>query len=194
MSKTEKEVSYFIKSAKTKKHKDGKVLDLSYTRFTTVNGKTSKREFTEAGTDFVHPDLVKSLKAFLPHFLLLGERANINDFQPSYFKKKEYEKKEYPYEVTGIHIKEQHERLYVIMVGKQILKSGRVISMTIPMVNFDPEEDDEDKYPFHEELKQAIQLYLDEVTLYMDEDKFGVSGQTELELDNVKELPKSKAS
>lgn len=185
---SESNVTYFIKSAKTSKHKDGRVLNVSYKRISERNGKLSSKDITEESTDFVHPDLLLSLKAFLPHFMLLGERANINDFQPSYFKKKEYEKKKYDYEVTGIHIKESHEKLYVILVGRQILKSGKVISMTLPMVNFDPEEDDEDVYPFHEELKAAIENYLKEVTAYMEESKFGTSNQTELELDNVKSI------
>lgn len=201
MSKTENKVSYHIKTAKTKKFKDGRVLDLAYKRVTqrADNGRISIKNITETGEEFVHPDLINSLKAFLPHFLLLGERANINDFQPSYFKKKEYNTKKYDYEVTGIHIKESHEKMFVIMVGRQILKSGRVISMVIPMVCFEPDEDDEDVYPFHEELKIAVDGYLSEVEQHMN-GKVGESDQTEMDLpepeqepDNVKSL-KSKTA
>lgn len=194
MAKQESNVSYHIGTAKTKKSKEGKVLELSYRKFTKRdNGKISVKTITESGDELVHPDLIKSLKAFLPHFLLLSERASINDFQPSYFKKKEYETKQYSYEVTGIHIKEKDDSQHVIMVGRQHLKSGRGINIVIPMVNFQPFEDDEDVYPFHEELQKAVDGYLKEVSLFMD-GKVGVSDQGELnfetepEPDNVKSL------
>lgn len=188
MSKQESQVSYFIKTAKTKKSKDGRVLELIYDRITERNGKISKTQIKEEGSnDLVHPDLLKSLKAFLPHFLLLSERANVNDFQPSYFKKKEYLKKEYPYEVTGIHIKEKDDQMHVILLGRQNLKSGRGINIVLPMVCYTPDEDNEDKYPFHEELNAAVDGYLTEVENYMD-GKIGTSDQTEIEFDNVKNI------
>src|SRR5690606_22623315 len=150
----ENNVSFYIKTAKTKTAKKGKTLEVAYKRVTQrANGKMSVSNASESIDDLVHPDLLTSLKAFLPHFLLLGERANLNDFQPSYFKKKEYLKQNSNYEVTGIHIKESNEKQFVIMVGRQVLKSGRVISMVIPMVCFDPSEEDEDVYPLHKELK-----------------------------------------
>lgn len=183
----QEKVSYHIKSAKTRKVKADKVVDVVYKRvISRPNGKISIAQITEEGSDIVHPDLILSLKAFVPHFLMLGERANVNDFQPSYFKEKKYLKENSPYEVTGIHVKEQNEKQYVILVGRQNLKSGRVISMTIPMVCFDPHEEDEDVYAFHKELKNAVDEYLSEAEQYLS-GKIGMPDQTELELKPQKE-------
>lgn len=184
----ENNVSFYIKTAKTKSAKKGKTLEVAYKRVTQrANGKMSVSNASESINDLVHQDLLTSLKAFLPHFLLLGERANLNDFQPSYFKKKEYLKSNSPYEVTGIHIKESNEKQFVIMVGRQVLKSGRVISMVIPMVCFDPSEEDEDVYPLHKELKEAVDGYLSEVEQYVSGEKIGTPEQTEIDFEAKKE-------
>lgn len=160
---------FFITSAKTKKVKDYKVCEVSYKKVSTRDsGKTSKTSINEAPDDPIHLDMIISLKAFLPHFMLLSERANLNDFQASYFKEKKFLKETSPYEVTGIHIKEHAEKQSVIMVGRQTLKNGRVISMTIPMVCFDPSEDEEEVYALHKELKSAVNGFLDEVEKYLE--------------------------
>lgn len=175
------EVSFHIKSAKTRKEKDGRVCDVAFKRITNrPNGKISISDVNEAGHDLIHPDMQKALKAFIPHFLLQSEKINVNELQPSYFKKKEFLKDTSGYEVTGIHIKEAKDKQFVIMVGRQNLKTGRVISMTLPMLCFDPHEDDEDAYPFHKELKQAVEGYLVEVEHYLSGDKLGQPDQTEI--------------
>lgn len=187
--KKEDKVTNHISSAKTRKEKDFRVCDVAFRKVTErASGKISMSKVTETGTDPVHPDLTKSLKAFLPHFLLLSERANVNEFQPSYFEEEKYFTTSYDYEVTGIHLKEFKSKPYVVIVGRQILKSKRVISMTPPMVCFDPHENDEDVYPFHEELKKALEKYIAEVAEYMT-GKFGVPDQTEMDLKAKKEEP-----
>lgn len=184
------EVSYHIKTAKTKNSKAGKVLDIAYKRVTKrSNGKISISNISEDGSDIVHPDLIKSLKAFLPHFLILGEIEKISKFQGSYFKEEKFNKEPNTYEVTGIHIKEINEKRFVIMVGRHNLKTGRVISMTIPMVCFEPLEEDEDAYALHEELASAVDNYLSEVEQFLG-GKVGESDQQEMNFEsNEEEVP-----
>jgi len=192
--KTEQtEVTYSFKSAKTRKYKDGKVLDTSYEEIIArPNGRVSVRlhDNKDKYGDFVHDDLLMSLKAFIPHFMLFSEVANVNDFPEKYFKEKKWEKETSPYEVTGIHIKEQNQKRSVILVGRKVLKNGRVISMICPMVCFEPEEDDEDVYPHHKHLKKAVEGYLTEVEEYLN-GKFGKSPQLDA-FDTVEEDEKVK--
>lgn len=191
-------VTYHIKSAKTRKKKDFKVLDVAYKRVTQrENGKISVSHLTETGDDIVRPELIIALKAFVPHFLLLAEIGKVNDYQPSYFKEEKWKDEPNTYEVTGIHIKELNEKRYVIMVGRRNLKSGRVISMNIPMVGFDPSEEEEDVYPLHKHLKEAVDNFLAESEEYLS-GNFGEPTQPELPLKKGKskeeDKPKAEAT
>lgn len=189
-------VTLQIASAKTRAYKkDGRVLDLTYNQVMSFeNGKVSVRQIDDKDKygDLVHDDLLKSLKAFIPHFMLQSERANLNEFTAEYFKKKEYFKKTYDYEVTGIHIKEHQGKNSVIFVGRQILKNGRVISMTPPMLCYDvDEEKDEDYYTYHKELKAAVDAYLTQCEKYL-EGHHGKPAQTTLNFDGDPEESEEK--
>lgn len=191
--KEQTEVTYSFKSAKTRKYKEGRVMDVSYERITSYpNGRVSVRHFDDKDKygDYVHDDLLKSLKAFIPHFMLLSESANINDFPDSYFKGKKWEKDQAPYKVTGVHIKEHNQKRSVILLGQKMLSNGRVISMVAPMVGFEPDEEDEDVYPHHKHLKKAVDNYLTEVEEYMN-GKLGKSPQLDA-FDPVEEDEKVK--
>lgn len=182
MEKQQVTETWQIQSAKTRKHKDGRVLDAKYLHVRAYGNGRVLQHVVDAkakGDAFCHPDLLKSLKAFVPHFMLASEQATLNDFTPDYFKKKKYEKDSFRFEVTGIHIKDKDDRLSVILVGRQVLKNGRVISMVPPQIQYQVEEGDEDVYPYHKELKAAVDAYLTECEEYFA-GKLGTSAQGEL--------------
>lgn len=190
MSKQESAVTYKVKSAKTKKAKEGHTLEVVYQRLTKKpNGRVYKKTMAESSDELVHKDLKTSLKAFIPHFTMISENGSVNDYNGDYFKKKKFLKDPSKYEVTGVHIKEYNESMHVVLVGRQVLQSGRVISMTPPMVCYDPKEGDEEVYPFHKELKAAVDNYLSEVELYISEEKLGESSQMEADLQTPEEEP-----
>lgn len=173
MSTEPEEVTFQVTSAKSRPFKGiGRVLDVEYNEIITKGDKViSTRKITNKDKkgELVHESLLKSLKAFLPHFLLKLDRANINEFTPEYFSKKEYEKKKYDHEVTGVQIREFNGHNHVVMFGNILLKSNEKVPLTLPMIkyDFDPDNDKEKKYEFHVELKKAIDVYLTEVEKYL---------------------------
>lgn len=199
---TQAKVTTQILSAKTRKSKkgDGRVLDLVYNQIIErENGKSSARQITDndKSDSLVHDDLLKSLKAFIPHLLLVTDNANVNEFQGDYFKKKKFLSEEYRFEVNGLHLKDKDGKLYAILVGRQLLKSGRGISFSAPMIHYNPTQEQidsgNDVYPFHKELSKAIQAYVAECEKYT-EGHFGKPAQQEIEYPEGEETKVRKIS
>jgi hypothetical protein len=202
MKNNVKDVTLQVLTAKTRQFKkggkvQGRVLDVKYRQITEYDNskKPSVRviDSKDENGQLVHNDLTKALKAFVPHFMFASDRANINDFDEKYWKNKDWTRRKTEYEVTGIHIKEVNGHNHVILVGRQNLKNGRVISMVPPMIryDFDPNNDQEEKYPFYKHLEEAVDKFLTQVEQYLDGYQ-GEPAQAEIDFDGNPEEDEEK--
>jgi len=113
-----------------------------------------------------HEDMFIALRLLVPHLLIETEFRSSKDFNNEYFKKEKALKDASldGFKVTGIHVKEKSEQRHVVLVGRKVLKSGKVINLS-PMINMD---NFDDGYVYAEYLNKGVFRFMNEVELYME--------------------------
>lgn len=175
-------VEYHLKSAKLRKVKDNHVLDVEFDEVTTTpQGEVITCNVVKSGGKAVHQDLLDSLKMILPHYLILSENKSIKDFKKVYLQGKDAvtDTSLDNFAVTGVHMKEKSEVRQVVILGRRILASKRVISGVLPMQSL---SDSEENYEHTELLTKAVDGFLDEAEKYLA-GKYAPTPQLSLEKD-----------
>lgn len=169
MSKEQKETSVenILKTAKIKADKKGNYsMEIIYDEVQTL---PTNEVITTPSTKFPpkcpHQDMFKALRLLVPHLLIETEFRDSKDFNNSYFEQEKAveDKTLENFKVTGIHVKEKNEQRHVILVGRKVLRTGRVINLS-PMINIDNLEDG---YVYAENLSAGVDRFIQEVELYM---------------------------
>lgn len=161
---------FHFNTAKVKplKKGDGFFMELVYEKIVTdENGKVSVTPISEEPPFYPHIDLFNALKEMVPHMMIETEFMPLSKVNKEYFAKKEILEDKITnasFKVTGIHIKESKEQRYVVLVGRRILKSGKVIPLN-PLINI---SNFEDGYPYAKELAGSVDRFIDEVGQYQD--------------------------
>lgn len=187
---------FHFNTAKVKPTKkgDGFFMELNYEKIVTdENGKVSVTPITEEPPFYPHIDLFNALKELVPHMMIETEFMPLSKVNKEYFAKKEILEDKITntqFKVTGIHIKESKEQKYVVLVGRRILKTGKVIPLN-PLINI---SNFEDGYPFAKELAASVDRLIDEVGLYMGEEKHAPKYQLEVGDNEAKEAAKQDDS
>lgn len=159
---------FHFNTAKVKplKKGDGFYMELIYEKITTdENGKISVTPISEEPPFYPHIDLFNALKELVPHMMIETEFMPLSKVNKEYFSEKKILEDKITntqFKVMGIHIKESKEQRYVVLVGRRILKSGKVINLT-PLINI---SNFEDGYPFAKELAGSVDNVIYEVGLY----------------------------
>lgn len=156
------------------KFKDEKKMEVKFTEPRKNSKKDAKA--SKEYPDLVHPDLTKAYKELIPHFAALSgwiaydQIKDIADISDPLFER---------YRVTGFHMHGE-ENESVGLNGYFVRPSdGKAINYVVP-----PQKD----YPFESELQKALTNVINEVTAFINEEKF-----TSLEEAEQKRLAKINA-
>lgn len=167
--KLEGKTDFEFKTAKMKPlKKGGFFMELVYNKIhTDENGKVSITPVTEEPPYHPHKDMFTALKLMVPHMMLETDFMSLESVNKAYFEKKEILKDEATtlnFKVTGIHLKETKGVTYVVLVGRRILKNGKVINLS-PLFNI---SNLEDGYPYAKNLSELVDNFLNEVSEYTE--------------------------
>lgn len=183
-------VEYHLKSAKLRKVKEHHVLDVEFDEITTTpKGEVYTSNVVKSGGKEVHQDMKDALKKILPHYLILSETRPIKDFKKTYLESGAAvtDASIDNFAVTGVHMKEKSETRQVVILGRRILKNGRVISGVLPMQSLG---ETEEGYEFTDLLAKDIDGFLDEAEQYLA-GKYAPTPQLSLEKDLDETLKKT---
>ena len=204
-AKMEPKTEYHFNTAKIKPlKKGGFFMELVYDEIHTDEaGKVTVTPVTKEPPFHPHMDMFTALKMLVPHMMIETDFATTKDFNKAYIdgaRILEDPKITDLFKVTGVHIKEKHEARHVVIVGRKILRSGKVINLS-PMINID---DLEEGYVYAEATKTAVDNFINEVALYTEGKHapdaqlkmFAEEGKAEAKSDEASEqasVPKEKA-
>jgi len=161
-------VENVLKTAKVKANKkEGFTMELVYDEVITLpTNEVIITPVSKFPPKTPHEDMFKALRLLVPHWAIDAEEKDVKDFNKKYFENdmaledKSLER----FKVTGIHVKDKNEQKHVVLVGRKVLKSGRVINHS-PMFNIDNMEDG---YIYAEQLNKAVENFMKEVGEYME--------------------------
>lgn len=124
-------------------------------------------EVTKTGAREVHASLAEAFKMLVPHFMILSEFRSISDFNKKYMDGKEClaDLSLETFAVTGVHFKEKDGNPFAVLVGRKILRSNRVISMSLPMVGLTQTEEG---YAYADVLSKRLDTLRSCVGEYME--------------------------
>lgn len=168
--KMEPTVEFQFNTAKVKQDTKTKAysMELIYDKVETdEHGKVSVTPVKEDPPYCPNITLFNALNELVPHMMLDTDFMPLSKVNKEYFKNKEILKDTITnasFKVTGIHVKESKEQRFVVIVGRKILKNGKVINLT-PMLNI---SNHEDGYAFAKELSDSVNNVITEVGLYKE--------------------------
>jgi len=183
----ERSETYVLKTAKVMaKRKGGHTMELAYDKIITIGKEVHVVPVQEQPTMEPHMTMFKALQLMVPHLMIETEFAQSGEFkEKGYFEDQKAleDPKLKQFKVTGVHIKDIKEQRSVVLVGRKVLGSGKVINLS-PLINIDNLDDG---YVYAKELKKAVDDFLAEVEAYI-EGKYGENPQLDIE----KEIQKEK--
>jgi hypothetical protein len=153
-------------------------------------------DVTKKCNQIAHPDLKAAFDALVPFLITITEQPEQTFFDASNIDhavilSEEEKMKVEKYVVTGYSKGGSDETAGVTLIGQKILKSGKVLNLCAPFVQF--EDDSPDAYAYGNQLASAIDICDDEVKQYLFEGKAGIK-QEELDFDVPEDMDLEKIS
>lgn len=124
----------------------------------------------------VHPDLLNSLKSLCIHLGLICDFLDTKDIK----KIEKYDESLIDkFRVTGISIGGSDGEEGVVLTGQKINKKGMAVILNSPFTRF--EESPDTAYKFVDDLREKVDVVIEEVKAYMNGSKVGEEKQGKLD-------------
>ncbi len=175
------------------KLKDASKLEVEYEKRTEIQDDSGaiiecfKDEVSLKSERHVHPDLEKAFKILNIHLAFICELVDPYDLEledsiHDFVQLPESADHEYlkSFLVTGFTIGGEGDHEGVVLTGRKVLKSQKILNINTPFQKFIPGEFDEGVYDYLDQLRWAIDNVINEVNLFIIEGKSASNGQLEL--------------